>query len=283
MKLLLITMLLASCSWQNPVRSIEKDVERFQRLTPPHFVTYAAKTRTMRLAWNGDAGKRPLFLVHGSPGSWEGWAQFLQNPALLADFHIIAVDRPGFGESGKGITENNLAHQARDIVEALSFNTSGHPAILVGHSFGGPVIAQIAVDYPQKVAGLIFVASSVDPSLEQLKWYQHLATWWPIRALIPTELRVCNEEIYTLKGELEMLAHQLKRINVPVMIVHGDADPLVPVANVDYLQKKLPSGLIRETTILKGMNHFIPWKAPEAILNAIEAIKQQPELVNHGR
>jgi pimeloyl-ACP methyl ester carboxylesterase len=256
------------------MKSIEGDIASFRALRPPHFVTFKTAKRTMRLAWNGNPAKRPLLFVHGSPGSWEAWAQFLQNPKLAEEFHLLAVDRPGYGGSSAGDTEKNLSQQADDIIQALQVNKSGLPAILVGHSFGGPVIAQMAVNHPEKVAGLVFVASSVDPDLEEIKWYQHVGTWWPFRALIPRDLRVCNEEIYELKPQLETLRTKMRLIAVPVMIIHGDKDPLVPVGNVSFLQKTLSPGLIKGATILQGMNHFIPWKSPTSILDSIESLRQ---------
>lgn len=266
-------LLLSSCAWQNPMKSIHADIASFRALGPSHFITYKAKKRSMRLAWNGDSRKRPLLFVHGSPGSWEAWAQFLQNPRLLNEFHLISIDRPGFGGSGRGDSELSLKQQADDVVGALRINQSGRSAILVGHSFGGPVIAQIAVNHPDKVAGLIFVASSVDPELEEIKWYQHIGTWWPFRSLLPTELRVCNEEIYSLKPHLETLRTELNLIAAPVMIIHGDKDPLVPVENVTFLQKTITPGLIKDAHIIPGMNHFIPWKSPATILGSIESLR----------
>lgn len=270
---LILLFFIASCAWQNPMKSIKTDIEKFEALHPPHFITYKTKKRSMRLAWNGNPQKRPLLFVHGSPGSWEAWAQFLQNPKLIEEFHLIAVDRPGFGGSGKGESELSVSQQADDVVEALQFNSSGLPAILVGHSFGGPVIAQMAVNHPSKVAGLVFVASSVDPELEVIKWYQHVGTWWPFRPLLPTELRVCNEEIYSLKPHLEKLRTKLNLIAAPVMIIHGDKDPLVPVENVRFLQKTITPGLIKDAQIIPGMNHFIPWKSPATILGSIESLR----------
>lgn len=273
-KFLIFALLLSSCAWQNPMKSIKDDIATFEALRPAHFITYKTKKRSMRLAWNGNPSRRPLLFVHGSPGSWEAWAQFLQNPKLAEEFHLLAIDRPGFGGSGKGLSELSLSQQADDIIEALQFNKSGLPAILVGHSFGGPVIAQMAVNHPEKVAGLIFVASSVDPELEEIKWYQHVGTWWPFRAMLPGDLRVCNEEIYALKPHLETLRTKMSLIAVPVMIIHGDKDPLVPVGNVSFLQKALSPGLIKRATILQGMNHFIPWKSPTSILDSIESLRQ---------
>lgn len=269
LRTLLLISLITSCAWQNPMKSIKTDIATFRAIDPPHFVTYQTKRRKMSFAWNGDITKRPLILVHGSPGSWEAWAQFLQNPKLTSLFHIIAVDRPGYGGSGPGVSVRSLRQQADDIIEALQFNKSGLPAVLVGHSFGGPVIAQMAINHPDRVAGLIFVASSVDPALEEIKWYQHMGTWWPFRALIPRDLRVCNEEIYTLKPQLESLAKGLPQISVPVVIIHGDKDPLVPVGNVGYLERELKPRLIIGTTILEGMDHFIPWKKPQVIVDAL--------------
>jgi pimeloyl-ACP methyl ester carboxylesterase len=267
-----LSALISACA--NPTATIQPDIERFKRDFPEHIQTFQGKNRTIKFAWSGDSKKRPLLFVHGSPGSWEGWAHFLLDPELQRNFQVFAVDRPGFGGSESGNTERSLSVQAADILEVLDFNQSGERAILVGHSFGGPVIARAAIDHPEKVAGLVFVASSVDPELEKTKWIQYPATWWPIRILIPTALRVCNEEILPLKGELITMLPEWKKIFVPVSVIQGEDDDLVPPANVDFLTKNLPPNSIIETRRIPGLNHFVPWKRPDLILEGIRAVEK---------
>lgn len=268
--------MLSACA--NPQSAIQKDQEQFKKLYPEKIVQFEVNQHPMRFAWNGDASKTPLIFVHGSPGSWEGWSHFLLDEKLLKEFQIISVDRPGYGGSGAGDTERSLAAQAKLVLEVLKYNTSGKPALLVGHSYGGPVIARAAMDHPEKIAGLIFVASSVDPSLEETRWVQYPATWWPIRVLIPNELRVCNEEILALKSELIEMLPLWKNVQAPTIIIQGNDDPLVSPKNSDFLEKNLPAKNLLSSVRVPGLNHFVPWKRPELILNAIDEFAKAEKL-----
>ena len=189
-------------------------------------------------------------------------------------FQLIAVDRPGYGGSGEGMSEGSLKEQAAVVMEALQVNQSGLPAILVGHSYGGPVIAQMAISYPDRVAGLVFVASSVSPDLESTKWFQYPATWWPLRVLIPTSLRVCNEEILPLKQELLRILPEWSLIRAKVVLIQGEEDELVPKENLDFLVSHLRSEQIVKIDRVAGLNHFVPWKRPDLILDGIWSLEK---------
>ena len=52
----------------------------------------------------GDEAASPVLFIHGKPGNWQAYADYLNAPEL-AGFHRIAVDRPGFGESAEGGVE----------------------------------------------------------------------------------------------------------------------------------------------------------------------------------
>ena len=261
----------------NPTSSVKPDIEKFEKNYGNQVRIFQGKNQILSYHWTGDVSKPPVIFVHGSPGSWDGWAHFLVDENLQKNFHLIAVDRPGYGGSGKGNTEPSLEKQAEAILEPLKFNTSHLPAILVGHSYGGPVIARAAMDHPEQVAGLVFVAASVSPALEHFSWYQEPAGWWPIRSLIPTDLRVCNEEIIALKTELEKMLPLWPAITAPTVLIQGDVDDLVPPANLDFLLEKLTQAKVVSTVRITGMNHFIPWRVPEVIFDGIKALGLPPK------
>ena len=269
MKRFFIFLLLFGC--QSPTKSIRGDIERFEKEYPDQLGTYKTVHREMGFAWSGNPSKPPLLLIHGSPGSWRGWAHFLLDESLQKRFHIIAVDRPGFGASGAGVAEPSLEKQASLLFDALLFNKSKAKAIVVGHSLGGPVAARLAMDYPEKFSGLILVAASVDPSLEKIKWFQYPASW--LGFLLPKDLRVCNEEIFPLKGELEKMMPLWPKILAKIIIIQGEQDDLVPPANVDFLMGQLPPEKILQVVRVPNLNHFVPWKRPDLILDAVEKLR----------
>lgn len=254
---------------QSPMASIQGDIKRFRETAGDRIVSFQGVHRPMTMAWSGDPAKRALVFVHGSPGSWEAWARFLQDPELTSRFHVMAVDRPGFGGSGEGTSETSLRKQAEDVAAAMKANRSGLAPIYVGHSFGGPVVAAMAAYAEPKPGALVFVASSVDPALEETKWYQIPASWRLLRSLVPTPLRVCNEEILALKGELEALLPEWPKMTALALTIQGEEDDLVPPANEDFIAARYsPLRLIKRRRV-PGLNHFVPWKRPDLIVEAV--------------
>jgi pimeloyl-ACP methyl ester carboxylesterase len=259
----------------NPTDVVDAQKKEFKEQYKDNFYTYTSDGQKMSAAWSGNENKRPLILIHGSPGSYDSWAQFLVSADLQAKFHIIVPDRPGYGGSGAGRAELSVEKQGRAIWDALQFNKSGLPAILVGHSYGGPVIARMAMDRPDKTAGLIFVASSVDPQLEEFKWYQNIAIWSVTRWMVPTDLVVCNDEIVALKAELERMLPLWSKITAATAIIQGDADDMVDPRNTAFITKNLTKGPIVSSQMVTGLNHFVPWKRPDLILDSIRDVENQ--------
>jgi len=181
---------------------------------------------------------------------------------------MISVDRPGFGASNFGYAEPSLEKQVQDLKPILLKHKNNRPVFLLGHSLGGPVIARMAIDYPELVDGLIFVAASVDPQLEPNEWFRApLATPF-LKWMMPRSLRASNDEIYQLKPQLEEMIPMWQNITCKSIFIQGDSDELVPKENADFAKKMLVNAPFELVTDPE-MNHFVPWSHPHLITNAI--------------
>jgi len=205
--------------------------EKFASGNMPAFHTYRIDGRTIHYADIGDASLPLVVFVHGSPGSWKTFAGFMADPYLQDKVRMIAVDRPGFGQSESGREVKSLKRQAALLKPILDRNRSGSATILVGHSFGGPVISRMAMDYSDQVGALIMISPTIDPELENTSWYQHLVKVPLFKILIPKNLITANQEILPLKGELEKMLTHWNQIHVPVYLFHGERDRLVSPEN----------------------------------------------------
>lgn len=224
---------------------------------------------------SGDPGAQPVVFVHGSPGSWGAFRDYLFDPDLASRAWLVSVDRPGFGGTDPGRAEPSLAAQAARIAPLLAL--SSRPAILVGHSLGGPVIARLAMDFPEHVAGLVFLSASVDPALEKKRWYNRVATWGWVARRLPPSWAISNGEILPLRAELEAMLPLWPTVRVPAIVVHGLRDSLVPAANTDFLARVMPQASIHR---LPRAGHLLPWKwYPEVKAAVVEmlALATQPE------
>lgn len=236
----------------------------------PKFVSFVHKGRNMHYVSIGDTSKPAVLFVHGSPGSWDNFLGFMADTSLVNNFHLISVDRPGFGKSGYGIPERSLQQQASNIAAVLS--KENKPAILVGHSYGGPVITRMAIDFPDITKGIILVAGSVDPGLEKTKWFQIPVHYKILSWVLPGQLYATNEEIIALKPELEAMIPLWKNITQPASVIQGGLDNLVPMANATFANTMLINA---PTTMIEipEMNHFVPWKNPILIKKEILRIQ----------
>ncbi|MFN8334014.1 MAG: alpha/beta hydrolase [Cyclobacteriaceae bacterium] len=236
---------------------------------------YKAGNYDIHYAQSGDESKPLVLFVHGSPGSLSAFIDFLADSVLLEKALLVTTDRPGFGYSHFGIAETSLEKQAAALKPILEKYKNNKPVILVGHSLGGPVIAQMAMDYPELVGGLVFVAASIDPSLEpdELWFRAPLATPF-LSWVLPRSFRASNEEIYQLEPQLENMMPRWKDIKCPVIFVQGMKDQLVDPGNAAFA-KRVMTGTTVELVTKDDMNHFVPWSDPELIRNAIVNLLEQ--------
>lgn len=214
--------------------------------------------RNLHYAWTGNDTLPSLVFIHGTPGSWTAFADYLQDKELLDKYRMISVDRPGFGYSDFGKAEN-LQRQSQLLSPLLHKFKNGKPLYLVGHSLGGPMIILLAAENPDFCAGLVLISGSVDPAVEKPEKWRPLLFNTPLNLLVPGAFRPSNEELWYLKKDLVKLKEAYTKINCPVYFIHGDKDTWVPPGNVSYAKKLLVHAKSIEEHMLPGGNHFIPW------------------------
>jgi pimeloyl-ACP methyl ester carboxylesterase len=228
---------------------------------------YTVGKRTLNYLVAGDTNKPLIVFVHGSPGSLSAFIDFMADSTLLKRAQLITVDRPGFGASNFGYAEPSLQKQASLLKPMLEEYKNDRPIILVGHSLGGPLIARMAIDYPELVDGLIMVAPSIAPELEPYEWFRApLATPF-LKWLLPRSIRASNDEIYKLKPELEEMLPLWKEIQTPTIVIQGCRDSLVDPQNADFAKRMLVNAPV-QIELIEDMDHFVPWTNPELIRKA---------------
>lgn len=266
-------------------RTKPADIEKFfhSRHVDGRIDYYKAGRLNVQYAQSGDSSKPLILFVHGSPGSLDAFTGFLVDSILLQKAFLITTDRPGFGYTDFGNGEASLDKQADILSKLILLKRNGKPVILVGHSLGGPLIAKVAVSYPDLVDGLVIVAGSIDPELEpnEAWWRGPLATPF-LSFLLPRSLRASNVELYHLKPELEAMASQWKLITCPVVVIHGKKDVLVPFENVDFAKSKLTNAPVRYI-LDDTANHFIPWSHPQLVNEGILTILGEAEEFHTAR
>ena len=210
---------------------------------------------------SGDTTKEPVLLIHGSPGSWDAWMEVMSDTVLLERYYFISVDRPGFGLTTIPSMRNLVDHSEAiySVVKKIESKI-----ILMGHSYGGAVAQQLALDHSAEIKALIYVAATLEPSAQKPKWYNHFANTKIISALLSKSWNASGNEMMGLSENLEANEVRVKDLKIPTILIQGMKDILVPPSTIDYYKKVEAQDYV-EYKIDPEENHFIPWTKPGLI------------------
>ena len=247
---------------------------------------------------------QPVVLIHGYPLSGRAWDR--QVPALLEAGHrVITYDRRGFGQSSQPVVGYDYDTFAADLATLLD-HLDLWDAVLVGHSMGtgevtrflgtygsrrvakGVLIAPIppfllqTSDNPKGVPQSVFDGFVQAAQADTPAWMKgFLDTFYNIDTLRGT---LISDQAYQTSWNIATTASagaavaciptwttdfraDLPKLDVPVLVVQGDADQVLPL---DKTGKRLPD-LIDELqlVIIEGGPHAIPWTHADQVNTAL--------------
>ncbi|MBK9082169.1 MAG: alpha/beta hydrolase [Rhizobiales bacterium] len=111
-------------------------------------------------------------LIHGASGNQADMMTALGAPLAAAGFRVVAVDRPGHGWSERPGGRADAAPSRQSALIRAAMQEAGVTrAIVVGHSLGGAVAANMAIEHPDFVQGLVLVAPVTHPWPGGVSWY----------------------------------------------------------------------------------------------------------------
>ena len=251
-------------------------------------------------------GESPLVLIHGNPGGIQDFERLI--PLLATSHRVIAVDRPGHGYSERAdMRAATPLAQARQLHAALDQLGARRP-ILVGHSWGGALALAYATEFPDDVAGLVLLGTRAypvegppDPLYALLRrpvigpvlrhtlvpalgrgmldarmsaaylpdsvQAGHLAS---ARALWmrPSQLGATVWDTFLLQNDAGVMARKYSTVGVPVMLLVGDGDSLLP--ETQQLASQLPNAWIE---VLPNTGHYLPRTRAAEIQRSVQVLE----------
>nr|WP_299422445.1 alpha/beta hydrolase [uncultured Emticicia sp.] len=226
--------------------------------TKLHFVTFGVDTA------------QPVLFVHGAPGSWDGYLNLLDDSLLQHNFHLISVDRPGYGKSQKRPKKKlySLEEQAKSIIFALKSNHSNKKAIVIGRSYGAPIAAKLAAMYPDKIEKIILLSPAIDPDTEKFWWFSKLGKVFLVRWFLPERMNTATDEKYAHVKELKILKNDWKYIQSDVTVMAGGKDWIVDTSNFSFAKKML-IGKNAKFIFIPESGHLISSSRPDLVKKEI--------------
>jgi 3-oxoadipate enol-lactonase len=232
----------------------------------------------------------PLVLIHGYPLDHTTWKDVVS--LLEKDFDLILPDLRGLGQSSEVVFAYTVGDLASDIAGLLD-RLKIEKAIVAGHSMGGYVALAFARAYPQRLTGLGMFSSQVlaDPPDRKEGRYKTAADVAEkgvglVADAMASKLSanqsvqsfahnlIGKQKVAGVIGALKAMAERpdssdvLATIKTPVVIVHGDADALIPVERGREM-KAIASGAYYFE--LQGLGHMPMMENPQAVAEALKS------------
>jgi len=242
----------------------------------------------IKLAYVRHGKGTPLVLLHGYPLDHHLWDDVV--PLLKDTFDLIIPDLRGFGESTTVDAKYTMDDFASDVAGLLD-QLGIQKAAIAGHSMGGYVALAFARLYPERMRGLALVSSQVlaDPSDRKEGRYKSAADvaekgisgvvetmtskftsnpQWQAFARKTMEAQQPAAYIGALKAMAERVdaTPLLSTMKYPVVLVHGDADALIPIERAREVKAAIPESHLVE---ISGAGHMPMCEAPNETAQAL--------------
>ncbi|MCY7410467.1 MAG: alpha/beta hydrolase [Chitinophagales bacterium] len=262
--LIFFYVMMSQFSWS------QKEIDEYfkTKKMKPVFATYTLNGRTIFYSSIGSDTLPMVLFVHGAPGSWTDYIKYFGDENLISKSHLVAPDRPGYGNSGVGYPVTSIEEQVELLKPLFALNKSHQPIILLGHSYGGPIAARMAIDYPDQIKAMILLAPAIDPDNEKMFWINKPASWKAMQYFLPAIMLTAQKEKETHAAELKKMENDWGKIAASTIYMYGDKDGLVPPVNVEYAKKKITNAPL-EVIELPNENHFIPWTQQDSVTRVI--------------
>ncbi len=277
------------------LRAIERAVATAARVritrTPDGEIAYFART-----------GKGlPIVGVHGFGGDKETW---LLLAALVRRRGAYLIDLPGHGASADvPETAATIRHHAEAVLRVLD-HAGVDRAVICGNSMGGGVALRLAHSWPERVAGLVLVASvgrdvhdgaatqwidgdnPLIPRVEDIDRFMALALERPppvgravIRHVVTQRARSADRLHKLFRGFIRGtgdagVPRDLAGIATPALVIHGEQDRIIDKRVAEDLTLALPRA---ELVVMRGVGHAPQLEAPRHTARLVEQFARRIE------
>jgi pimeloyl-ACP methyl ester carboxylesterase len=219
---------------------------------------------------------QPIIFLHSWVGSWRYWVATMEHAAER--YRAYALDFWGFGESEREQGQFSISEYV-DMVCRFMDNMGMTRANLVGHGLGGMVALRAAREQPQRFIKLMIVATpmhgSAVKSVQRGSTFSRLLGrsgttngWTKLIKDLPVDDKEVHHELLedtdSLSEEVVLRVHEsvletdlradLPHIELPLLAVYGEKDPIVPAEHAHFLREE--SGRPHQLIELPRSSHF---------------------------
>lgn len=201
------------------------------------------------------AGEPPFALLHGIG---MGRSVFIDLARALPG-RVIGIDLPGFGEAPEPPEPLSMGAHADLVAAALRAAGEG-PVVLIGHSMGSQIAAEIAARHPSMVAALVLAGPTVDSaarSIRQQVLYlvrdllgeRPAVLWRGAREYLRGGPHLIAKMRRTIAHQPE---HAYRQVRCPTLVLRGERDPMAPEQWCKQIVEAIPGARLE---VIPGHGH----------------------------
>jgi len=196
-------------------------------------------------------GDTTIVWIHGIGSSHHAWDQLLDK---FPGFRHVSYDVRGMGESEGTRGPVSLELWAQDcnaLMEALGIEQ----AVVIGHSMGGAIAQRVAIDFPERLMGLMLLATSSRVGAAATASWMRQAD----------EVEAENPFLAAARRSVAKynMDEEIKGIQVPTLILVGDKDPTTPAGGSVIMSRCIEDA---ELEIYPGIGHMPLNEEPKSIV-----------------
>lgn len=238
-----LSVSLSSCFSRYIISAKEVRRHYADKKVKPKEIFIKNDTLSLSLASMGPDTLPMLLLIHGAPGSLWGYMNLMDDEDLQKHFHIVSVDRVGYGKSRlkKRRYVTSIETQANALLPVFSLNKSDQKVIVLGRSYGAPIAARLTSMAPDKVKELIMVSPVIDPETERFFWFSKWGRMSIVQLFLPAAFNAATAEKYSHADELRKMLPVWERISVPTTVIQGGNDWIADPSNIDFAKRHIKS------------------------------------------
>lgn len=245
------------------------------------FATFRSQALFYTEHKKGPASRPPLMLIHGAGGDYLHWPPQLRH---LPDETVYALDLPGHGRSA-GDPASTVTDKAQAVL-ALLDHLQIKSAVIGGHSMGGAMTQLLALEQPERVAGLVLVGTGaklgvapqiLDGLVTDFESTVGLIIEWEFGPNAPENVkRLAHRRM--LEGNPQVLLgdwnacnafdvrERLGEIKAPTLVLCGAEDKMTPEKFSRFLAQHIPNTVLK---LFPGAGHMLPLEQPQAVAQAV--------------
>lgn len=240
----------------------------------------------LAIATQGSPSGVPVVFLHGGSDSWRSFSPLL--PHLPPSVYAVALSQRGHGDSARpasGYRPTDFADDVAVVLDVVGVNK----AVIVGHSMGTSVAQRFAVDYPERVLGLVLLAAVRTweriPDIAELQaavqsltdpvdpgFVREFQLSTIVQPVDPSFVDLVVRESLKLPARVwqavfddfpaDTTYERIADIAVPTLLIWGDRDTVTTRSEQDILLATIPDARL---IVYEGTGHAVHWEQPARV------------------